>query len=30
MKLTDAKILRVNLSSGAITKEDVKEDLLKL
>ena len=30
MKLTDAKILRVNLSSGAITKEDIKEDLLKL
>ncbi len=30
MKLTDAKTLRINLSSGSITKEDVNKDLLKL
>ncbi len=30
MKLTDAKILRVNLSTGNISKEDVDQNLLKM
>lgn len=30
MKLTDAKILRVNLSSGKLSTEDVDQNLLKL
>jgi aldehyde:ferredoxin oxidoreductase len=30
MKLTDAKILRVNLSNGNISKEDIDQNLFKL
>ena len=30
MKLTEAKILRVNLANGNISTEDVNQDLLKL